>query len=193
MISRLLAVCNLLGAALLLLPACHPSETRADDAPSSSTVSFRPTGSLALERGPEVGGGKVAEGSILQEDSQIYFLVETTGADYLYLLQHSNAGVEVLHPPTGQVFLSTAGQQRIVPHPPNMDAEEQPLTGYSTTGTGVFEYLLLASPVPRDFPSNSQVSTVERMVQPPPYLSGPMAQPAVILDKIRVTWGSDDL
>jgi hypothetical protein len=83
-------------------------------------------------------------------------------------------------------------EQRVVPHPPNMDLEERPEAGYTAAGTGVFEYLLVASPVPRDFPSNSQVSTVERILHPPPYLAGTMAQPAVVLDTIRVTWGEAD-
>jgi hypothetical protein len=158
------------------------------------TASFSPRGTLRIEI---VGGGEqadVADGSNLPEDTQVAFMTRVEGADYLYLLQKSNAGVEVLHPSTGQVFINEGGEQRIVPHRPNEDSiNERRPGGYSGAGTGVFEYILVASPVPRDFPSNSQVETTERMLAPPPYVEGYAALPAVIVASIKVIWGVPDL
>ncbi len=140
-----------------------------------------------------VGGGTdadITDGSSLPEDSQVVFITRVENADYLYLLQKSNGGVEVLHPSTGQVFMNQDGEQRIVPHRPNEGTiEERGPEGYSGAGTGFFEYILVASPVPRDFPSNSQVEEVERLLAPPPYLEGFAAQRAVIVASLKVTWG----
>ena len=121
------------------------------------------------------------------------FLTRVEGADYLYLLQESNAGVEVLHPSTGQAFMNQKGEQRIIPHRPNEDRiDERGPAGYTGAGTGIFEYILVASPVPRDFPSNSQVEEVERLLAPPPYLQGFAAGRAIVVASIKVTWGIAD-
>lgn len=174
---------------VLLCGGCTPDSIHAGQQ-DAVTASFSPRGTLRLEI---VGGGEhadVADGSSIPEDTQVVFMTRVEGADYLYLLQKSNAGVEVLHPSTGQVFLNRDGEQRIVPHRPNEDSiEERGPSGYSGAGTGIFEYILVASPVPRDFPSNSQVETTERMLAPPPYVGGYAALPAVVVASIKVIWG----
>lgn len=157
---------------------------------AEDATTFAPRGTLRLELVGAGGNVDIADGSSLEEDSLVVFKTRVEGADYLYLLQKSNAGVEVLHPSTGQAFMHRKGEQRIVPHRPNQDSIDEPgPEAYSGAGTGIFEYILLASPVPRDFPSNSQVEEVERLLAPPPYLKGFAAQRAVVLDSIKVTWG----
>ncbi len=179
-----------LSALALLLWGCEPSMGQAADSSHSPKDSFNPRGTLRLEL---LGGGDnadIEDGSNLPEDSLVVFMARVEGADYLYLLQKSNGGVEVLHPSTGQVFMNRGGEQRIVPHRPNeADNQERGPAGYSGAGTGVFEYLLVASPVPRDFPSNSQIEEVGRLLAPPPYLEGAAAQPAVVVASHKVTWG----
>ncbi len=154
---------------------------------------FEPRGTLRME---VLGGGATADiedGASLPEDSLVVFFTRAQGSDYLYLLQRSNGGVEVLHPSTGQVFLNREREQRVVPHrPTGGDVEEEGPDGFSGAGTGVFEYILIASPVPRDFPSNSQVESLERMLAPPPYVSGYASLPAVVLASMKVTWGAPE-
>ncbi|HCP46305.1 MAG TPA: hypothetical protein DIU15_09700 [Deltaproteobacteria bacterium] len=159
---------------------------------SPDGTQFRPQGSLRIELIADAGPKTVDNGALLEEDTAIRFIAEVQGADYLYLLQRSNAGVEVLHPPTGQVFLAKKGPQVVVPHPPNLELGERPQGGYTAAGEGSFEFLLVASPVPRNFPSNSQLETVERLLAPPPYLTGHAAAPAVVLASQKITWGQRD-
>ena len=193
--QRRLSLLPIAGLALcsLLEVACQLSPASADDPPQRETITFEPRGTLRMEL---LGGGVTADindGASLPEDSQVVFFTRAQGSDYLYLLQRSNGGVEVLHPSTGQVFLNREREQRVVPHrPTGGDIEEEAPDGFSGAGTGVFEYILVASPVPRDFPSNSQVESVERMLAPPPYVTGYAALPAVVLASMKVTWGAPE-
>ncbi len=177
----------------LLASGCELPALKADS-PSPSAAVFEPRGSLRMEL---LGGGQhadIEDGSRLPEDSQVVFFTRAQGSDYLYLLQRSNGGVEVLHPSTGQVFMNREREQKIVPHrPTGGDIEEEVPDGFSGAGAGIFEYILVASPVPRDFPSNSQVESLERLLAPPPYLNGYAAQPAVVLANMKITWGAPDL
>ena len=155
---------------------------------------FEPRGSLRIERLGVEQQVDIEDDSALPEDSQVVFFAHAQGSDYLYLLQRSNGGVEVLHPSTGQVFMSRDREQRIVPHrPTGGDVDEQSPAGFSGAGAGIFEYILVASPVPRDFPSNSQVQSLDRLIAPPPFMSGYAALPAVVLASMKVTWGVPDL
>ena|GEM_PF-3035403 len=187
---RLFATSLLVGA--LLTGACQPSAVVANDK-ESLQPSFEPRGTLRMEL---LGGGEKADiedGSNLPDGSQVVFFTKGEGADYLYLLQRSNGGVEVLHPSTGQVFMNREREQRIVPHrPTGGDVEEESPAGFSGAGNGHFEYILVASPVPRDFPSNSQVETLERLLAAPPYVSGYAALPAQVLATMKITWGTPD-
>ncbi|MBJ95349.1 MAG: hypothetical protein CMP23_12875 [Rickettsiales bacterium] len=178
---------------LLTCGGCEPQPAKANRA-SAASPDFEPRGSLRLEF---LGGGEAADiqdGSLLPEDSQIVFFTRAEGADYLYLLQRSNGGVEVLHPSTGQVFMNSSHEQRIIPHrPKGADVEEQAPEGFTGAGTGLFEYLLVAAPIPRDFPSNSQVESLERLLSPPPFVDGYAAFPAVVLSSVKVRWGTESL
>jgi len=159
---------------------------------AANSDTFQPRGTLQIEALSETNTHKVQDGVLLEDDTPIRFIIEVEGADYLYLLQRSNSGVEVLHPPTGQVFLAKKGPQVVVPHPPNLELGERAEGGYTAAGEGSFEFLLVASPVPRNFPSNSQLETVERLLAPPPYLAGHAAAPAVVLASHKITWGQHD-
>jgi len=181
-----IAGASLPAALLLLLPGLLAGQS------TKKTETFQPQGSLRIELLSDDNKRSVKDGALLEDDTPIRFITEVEGADYLYLLQRSNAGVEVLHPPTGQVFLAKKGPQLVVPHPPNLDLEEQPQGGYTAAGEGSFEFLLVASPVPRNFPSNSQLETVERLLAPPPYVAGHAAEPAVVLARHKLTWGQRD-
>jgi hypothetical protein len=187
---RLFATLLLFSA--LLASACNPSTVNADER-EPLTPSFEPRGTLRMEL---LGGGEhadIEDESNLPDGSQVVFFTRAQGGDYLYLLQRSNGGVEVLHPSTGQVFMNREREQRVVPHrPTGGDIEEESPAGFSGAGNGSFEYILVASPVPRDFPSNSQVETLERLLAPPPYVSGYAALPAKVLATIKVTWGAPD-
>ena len=188
---RLFATSLVLGS--LLTGACKFATVSADNSEPLSP-SFEPRGTLRMEL---LGGGEQADiedGTKLSEDSQVVFFTKALGGDYLYLLQRSNGGVEVLHPSTGQVFMNREREQRIVPHrPTGGDIEEESPAGFSGAGNGSFEYILVASPVPRDFPSNSQVESLERLLAPPPYVSGYAALPAVVIASMKLTWGVPDL
>lgn len=150
-----------LGPILLAL-VCNGCPAAADPAPA-----FAPTGSFELV--PRDGGYVI--------DAQ------TSGADYLYLLRVGEEGVQVLYPPNGDVWMAAeGGRETVVPQPPSAQPDDDPLPTWSPGAGPPPGLILVATPTPRDT-APSQSFTLETFLAGPPYVTGPVAAPGVVLDR----------
>lgn|GEM_PF-5598566 len=147
--------------------------------------------SLSLERVDEAGEaiGPVEDAATLGRGDQVRFVTETDPGLYLYLLQTTARGTNVVWPGTGDVWVSRAGRRTLIPRPPNHRDETAPLTGWNGEEDGAAEYFLVSAPTPRAVPADSWVPSVDEFLLGPPWLTGPAAAKAAIIAKTRVSWG----
>ena len=158
----------------------------ADDAPP-----FAPTGELGMvivaEDGTET---PVADGATIDATAQVVFTAEVQGASYLYLLlDPSDGDATVLMPHTGLTWMARPGRMRVSPQPPSARPEDEVADRWTPDSGGRLEFVLIAAPAPRDSPQDSRTPTVEGFLLPPAHVEGPQAGPAVVLDRLVVTFG----
>jgi len=137
---------------------------------------------------------KVPPNTSLPRSAEIYFEVETHWkGSYLYLLQKSGGTLQILSPATGLVWLNRPQEiVRVVPRGSNEDAQSPAGLSWNADQTGALDFILVGTEAPRDVPSDSQVSSLERFLAPPPFLKGPLTQPGVVLETVRVVWQAED-
>lgn len=167
----------------LLLVGCG-SGIAAGDGPG-------PKADLSLELVDQTGATvrAVIDGEVLERSALIRFVVTVERGDYLHLLQKNARGISALYPPTGLVWMSPSGVEHLAPQPPYLRDEERQL-GFHGEDDGEAEYLLVIAPVPRPAPPDSWLPDLDTFLRGPPYLQGPAAADAVVVDRFRVVWGA---
>jgi len=135
------------------------------------------------------GDDSIATGATVERSTEIVFGYEASGADYLYLLQRGGGSLTVLYPPSGLAWLNAdAGTGRVTPSDPSSRPEDAALPAWNPEHSGELEFILVAAPAPRDVAPDAQTSSVETFLLPPPYVTGPAAGMAVVLDRVTVTF-----
>jgi hypothetical protein len=147
--------------------------------------------SLGMERVDEAGEptGAVSAGETLDRGAWVRFVTETEAGLYLYLLQTTDRGTNVVWPATGDVWVSRAGTRPLVPRPPHHRDEAEPLPGWNGDTDGPATYSLIAAPSPRAVPADSWVRSLDEFLLGPPFLAGPAAAKAEVLATFEVSWG----
>ncbi len=170
---------------LILLAGCSLGQAATDPQP-------QPRGDLALELVDETGAPvrAVQEGEVLDRGALIRFVVEVQEGYYLHLLQRNDRGVSALYPSTGLVWMRPVGVEHLVPQPPYMQEEERQL-GFNGEDDGAAEYLLVVAPSPRPVPADSWLPDLGTFLAGPPYIVGPAAGAATVVDRVSVVWGAE--
>jgi hypothetical protein len=172
-----------LALPLILLSGCALSHA-APDPPPEGTLGLE----LVDERGEAVRA--VREGEVLDRGATVRFVVDVQRGDYLHLLQRNGRGVSALYPSTGLVWMRPEGVEHLVPQPPYLRDEERQL-GFNGEDDGEAEYLLVAAPAPRPVPADGWLDALPTFLAGPPYVQGPAAADAVVVDRFRVVWGAE--
>ncbi len=163
-----------LGGALSIPTASLLADT--SDPPLSASL-LTEEGSEPLKSGQQVHTG-----------GRVVFDARSDGSSYLYLLQVAGGQTAVLHPPAGQVLAPRQGTVRIAPWPDPHEPDRPPPPGFAADGKGEVSYLLVATSLPRDIPSDTQVRDLETFCARPPHLTSEGRPPARILGEVRLTW-----
>lgn len=133
------------------------------------------------------------DGAVVERGVEVVFAYEATGADYLFLLQQGGGTLQILFPPHGLAWLREAdGSGRVTPMDPSARPEDEPLPAWNPESSGELEFVLVAAPAPRDVPPDAQAGELETFLLGPPYVKGPAAGRAVVLDRTTVTFADDD-
>lgn len=140
-----------------------------------------PTGTLTLHSGDRA----VRAGDTLAQDEALTFHVEGSPGRYLYLLETGDGSVAIIHPHVGQVLPSDE-PATLVPQPTWLTEQDEERTGWTPELSGPITYLLVSSPAPRDAPSDLRLRSVEQLLEPPPYVAGPMGGKAVVVATVQV-------
>ena len=170
---------------LVLLSILLAGPVRAADAPA-----FAPTGELGMVAVAEDGTETpVADGATVARGTSVLFVAEVQGASYLYLLLVPPQGdATVLLPMTGVAWMAREGPVRASPQPPSARAEDDHATTWNPESGGRLEFVLVAAPAPRDVPQDSRTPSLDAFLLPPAHVEGPQAGPAVVLDRLVVTF-----
>lgn len=153
-----------------------------------------PAGSLQLELVDAAGAPirTLTDGEVVDRGALIRFVVEVQDGSYLTLLQRNNRGVAAIHPSTGLVWMAPEGVETLVPQPPFVTDEERQV-GYNGEDDGAAEYLLVVAPAPRPVPSGSFLDELDTFLAGAPYVTGPAAEPAVVVASARMVWGEEQV
>lgn len=131
----------------------------------------------------------VADGATVERGAEVAFTAKVEGASYLYLLQIPPQGhATVLLPLTGLAWIATEGTMRVAPRPPSARADDELAASWNPDTGGRLEFVLIAAPAPRDVPQDSRTPTLQGFLLPPAHVEGPQAGPAVVLDRLVVTF-----
>lgn len=131
---------------------------------------------------------------VIEGDEVVVFVtqVDPSRDEYVYLLESTGGAPRMIHPRMGRVHLSgeTGGERRIRPLPANevMTGDEDEPEGWQVTGGGWAQYLLVATPSPRDESSAGSLGSLEMFLEPPPYATGKAAKAGRLVDAITVRW-----
>lgn len=132
----------------------------------------------------------VSDGATVDRGARVAFTAKVEGATYLYLLQIPADGhATVLLPMIGLAWIAQEGTLRVAPRPPSARAEDEVTSSWNPDSGGRLEFVLVAAPAPRDVPPDSCPLTLEGFLLPPAHVEGPQAGPAVVLDRLVVTFG----
>jgi hypothetical protein len=153
---------------------------------------FAPTGELGMVIVSKDGAEtRVSDGQTVDRGAEAAFTVQADGASYLYLLQIPKDGdATVLLPLTGLTWIASEGTMRVIPQPSSARPEDDLLSVWKPESDGRLEFVLIAAPAPRDVPQDSRTPTLESFLLPPAHIEGPQAGPAVVLDRMVVTFES---
>ena len=152
---------------------------------------FAPAGELGMVIVAADGAETpVADGQRVDGSVEVAFVATARGASYLYLLQIPTDGdATVLLPLTGLTWMAREGEMRVTPRPPSARIEDGVSRSWKPDSGGLLEFVLVAAPAPRDVPQDSRTPTLEAFLLPPAHIDGPQAGPAVVLDRMSVTFG----
>ena len=118
--------------------------------------------------------------------------VDPVHDEYVYLLETTGGAPRMIHPRMGRVHLSNEldGVRRIRPRPANevVTGEEEEPEGWQVAGGGWAQYLLVATPSPRDESSAGSLGSLDMFLEAPPFATGKAASPGRLVDVITVRW-----
>lgn len=151
---------------------------------------FAPRGTLGVVAMQDGGEAGVQDGEALPPGAGVVFDAEVDGASYLYLLLvREGEDATILWPPNAQVWMRRPGKMRVVPQPPTARPDDVPAETWTPEQGGPAEFVLVASPAPRATAQDSRTPSLEAFLLPPPYVRGPLAGHAVVLARMKVTFG----
>jgi hypothetical protein len=139
------------------------------------------------------GGQLLEDNATVASGTEIVFGYDVSGADYLYLLQRGGGEtLTLLYPASGLAWLSAeSGVGQVTPADPNARFGDEPVAPWSPQQGGELEFILIASPTPRDVASDAKTSEAVFLL-PPPYVKGPAAGVAKVLDRVTITFADDE-
>lgn len=129
--------------------------------PAASAAPPQLTIRTTLDR-PVPAGGTVTSAERL--------VFRVAGDGWLYVLEEGEGRLSVVHPRPGDAQPATEGATS---------------EAWEPRAQGPLEYLLVSSPSPRD--AAASPSSLEEFLAPPPYVEGPMGEPAAVVARVAVT------